>query len=309
MKKRLTLLLKIVIGIIISTFLILQIDFSQLLKIINTGNYFYLFIGILSFLIAYIPIQALRLYVLIKHLTPNLGFAFYISSFFGFFLPTNVGGDGIIIMYLKRDKGVTWKEAFALIFLSRIIGLFTLFLMGTIYIILEYNRLSEIILNSSFFIEINFGFILVFAFIAIILMITLIIRSEKYNKVKKFLLESFFILTTQPTKTYLYVFLYSIIFQGFVLVGYYFLLLFLNNPIWWFDLFLVLFVTAFMSLLPISIAALGVREATLAFFMVLFGASQSVAVAVAFLSRIITIIIALSGGILFLMKKQGNYLP
>lgn len=65
-----------------------------------------------------------------------------------------------------------------------------------------------------------------------------------------------------------------------------------------------MFATAFFALLPVSLGGLGIREGTIAIGLSLFGVSKSSAVTIAFMNRILLLLFALLGGILFIINKH-----
>ncbi|HMB00008.1 MAG TPA: lysylphosphatidylglycerol synthase domain-containing protein, partial [Spirochaetota bacterium] len=79
---------------------------------------------------------------------------------------------------------------------------------------------------------------------------------------------------------------------------------FLNAETNWSGLVFVLSFTALLSLLPVSIGSLGIREGAMVFALILFGVNQNTAIAAAFINRLFLYLFALTGGWLYLLHNS-----
>ncbi|MBN2757948.1 MAG: flippase-like domain-containing protein [Bacteroidales bacterium] len=304
MKKRNFLnIIKAILSIIIILFLLSKVNFKIISQINFKNNIEYFIVSVFSFLFSLLFVQTLRLKLIIK----KYDYSFYnsfklivISSFFNSFLPSNIGGDGYKVLFLKKKYNLSLNKAFSLIFIERLSGLLVLFLMGVFYIIFFWKRLSFVLEKFNF--EINNKLYYIFAVILLLFIIILIlffIKREWSKKILKKVLSNIksainFIISIKNI-VYLKIILYSIVIHFFRLIGFYYLIIFFNSQINLIDLIFVLSVTAFVSMLPITIGALGLREGTISIMLILFGVSGNEAIIIALLNRIILLFIALIG--------------
>lgn len=299
--------LKILISLSLLVWLIGRLDFNQLKDTLQGGRYVYLFFFVLFFFTAAVLIRALKLFILIKDEQTNYRTTVQIvlkSLFINNILPTSIGGDAYKVYYLKKHKSASWSESFILIVLERLSGLIVLSLAGIIYIILNFSKLTEYLLLRE--VKINLNIKLAGLILVLILTAVYFILMKKRGKIVDFCIRCKQALQKLPASTYLFLFLFSVMFHLVNITGFCFLAKFFNESILWFDMIFVLFVTTMISLLPISLGALGVREASLTICLSLFGVSGTNAIGFALTNRFILIIVSLFGWILYITEKKKS---
>jgi len=85
---------------------------------------------------------------------------FFIGLFFGTFLPTNFGGDGVRALYLQKYTRLSFTQSLAVIFMERFTGLVSILLLLTIGIALNWRMLG-IVHAQSYAVTLLVSFILV----------------------------------------------------------------------------------------------------------------------------------------------------
>lgn len=266
---------------------------------------YYLFYGIFFFIIS-ICLEVIKLYALIRDIETlnNTIKITLIGNFFSNFLPSNIGGDVYKIFYLGRKINAIKASVYVLI--DRIIGIFILLISSFVVLISTDYKLNicKILLsisNKKFF----FPILTVFLFSLILffttryrskLQATRIIR-DYLNKI----ITSFKEVT--PSK-YGAAGLSSGCFHFSRVMGVYCFLLALGQKVGASEILLVMAFTAVISLLPISIGALGLREGALVVGFGFFGVNYTVATSIALLLRVILSLPALCGGIWLMLDKK-----
>lgn len=303
---------KVVIGILLTLFLITQVNLEELINSFKSAHSIYLFIGFLFFILARI-FEAIRLHILIK----SYSYSFMttmkiniISTFISNFVPSSIGGDGYKIYYLKQRNN-NWSKPIAIIMIERFSGLLILFLAGVIYIFFNYSKLVDIIYQKEISFELSLSKFLFFIIIIgiLILSVGFFLFKKKLkdviSKFQKFYINFKIVAYGISKFDYLLLFVNTAFFQTARLLGLYFLVS-CFDIISLTDLVFVLFFVATISLLPISLGSLGVKEGALMLSLSAFGVSNPVALAVALLNRIIIWFFALVGGIIFVFNKNKS---
>jgi glycosyltransferase 2 family protein len=301
-------LIKIIFGVLIILFLVSKIDISYISIVDFKSNIEFLVLSFLSFIFSLTILQSLRLNLLLKDLNVRLYESFklvILGTFFNSFLPSNIGGDGYKIYYLKKRYDLSLDKSFALILIERISGLFILFLMGLVYIVFFWERLSEKIEITEIGFENKIYYIIAFFLMLILAIgITFLLKPkwsrELVMKIKDRLRSSLGFVRGIDRSIYLMVIFFSILIHFFRLLGFYFLVFFLNEQIYWIDIMFLLSITAFISMIPITLGALGLREGVITVILILFGLPENDAIIISLLNRLILMLIASVGAIYYM---------
>ncbi len=307
MQKKVLNFFKIIFGISIIVYLILKIDFSYLKQINFISNIEYLIFSVLMFTFSLTVIQAVRLHVLLN----DTKITFFdslklvlIGSFYSSFLPSNIGGDGFKVIALKNKYKFSLNKSFTLIFIERLSGLTVLFFMGFFYLLFYWKRLINLLENNNIEIGSKVNSILyILSALLFLILIVFLIKPKWFKKIINNIISSYKQIKNISFSIYLKIFFYSIILHLFRLFGFYLMILFFNNNIYWVDLFFMLSATAFISVLPITIGAFGLREGTISVLLILFGVSENEAISIALLNRLILLMLT-SVGAYFYAKSD-----
>jgi uncharacterized protein (TIRG00374 family) len=308
--KKLTTVLRIVVGIGLIVFLLWRFDINQLFAKISGINVVYLVYGLIPYFF-FVIVSAWRWQVLLDYKKFQIPFGrttiiYFIALFFNNLLPTTIGGDGIRVLY---SMGKRKADSLAVVLTDRIlgfIGLFIFALIAVLYLWIE-KRQTEFLLYMS-------------GGLVVLIIVTYILFSERAyrrispvaRKIKIFKLgerlshlhDSF----TDFGKAWGPITLctvHSIIIQALLAIGPFLVLRALGNyEIGILPFFIYLPIINVVSMIPISLNGIGVRES---FFVLLFsrvGLSGETALAVSIISFLLIFLWSILGGIFFIFYKK-----
>lgn len=268
MRRFIDISLRFIITILALYWVLSKVDISNVLKLLSSINPFPAIFAVFLVFLG-LSVSGLRWYIFLqpKVITP-IGAIFVTlgAIFYGMFLPAGAGVDLIRGLYVGVKSG-SKSQSFASVFIDRMVGFLALLTLALIALLLGSRTMRHI----WFFILL--GFILSLFFSVIILSrrlrkvgikflekITFFGLGEKFSR---FLLA--FDHYRENPKTVILGFILSIMIQGFLGLGAYFLALALN--LMEFSLNLTLIKTVvytslvnLITMLPISVGGLGVRE-------------------------------------------------
>jgi uncharacterized protein (TIRG00374 family) len=307
--KRLTTVLRIVVGIGLIVFLLWRLDINQLFTKIRGINITYLLYGLIPYFL-FVIVSAWRWQVLLDYKKFHIPFArttviYFIALFFNNLLPTTVGGDGIRVLYSMGERRA---DSLAVVLTDRIlgfIGLFIFALVAVLYLWIE-KRQTEFLLYMS-------------GGLAILIVITYILFSERayvrispiVRKIKLFKLgerlshlhDSF----TDFGRAWGPITLctvHSVIIQALLAIGPFLVLRGLGNyEVGILPFFIYLPIINVVSMIPISLNGIGIRES---FFVVLFsriGLPGETALAVSIISFLLIFLWSILGGLFFIVYR------
>lgn len=232
----------------------------------------------------------------------------YKGLFYGFFMPSLVGGDAYYIVkfgknfksYSKIISGIVFIKTIGLIVFSLIAGSSMIILWNDIQGLLsiDYGKLYIYMAIVSSFILLAFGFI----FTGRLSMPGIVKRNfEKIRTIRKELVSS--------KKLILRIILFTIIFYTVSIGGRFLLGNLLNIPLPGIKFAMIIMLVNFIIILPVTISGIGLREASYIGLMGLFGVSQSEALFMAFFDFLISLSGIAIGGTIILydnLKIMGK---
>ena len=314
MKNRLSLIIKILITIAVFMFLFIRFDirFNDIIRSIS--NLYLLLLAIIVRLFINPLIYINRWKLFLKHSGIHESFfslwkMSFISSFLGVILPSSQGGDVVrMVMIEKKHKGFTQhKTASSSVIIERMIGFVLFSLIGLISSLFtpDYPQKEKVIITI---LSINIALWFILFFITnrrCYLFFSTILKKIKYiRKATEFIDKTHYSLVAFPYKkvllsSVLLIFLLQI--SSILIVYLVFLSLDINLP---FYQHLSLYpIISILSLIPITISGLGLREGFFVYFYSFIGVFPEVAVSASLINYFIeVIIVALLGGILYLLK-------
>ena len=129
--KKLATILRIVVGVGLIIFLFWRFDINKVLQHVRDMDIRYLVYALVIYFV-FIIIAAWRWQVLLNHKNFQIPFGrtmiiYFISLFFNNLLPTTVGGDVMRVLYIMKDRKT---EALATILVDRILGFVGLFIFA-----------------------------------------------------------------------------------------------------------------------------------------------------------------------------------
>ena len=307
MKKKIFSILRIVIsfGLLGLLFYIMRNEMQHICKTIADSNL--KFIGIAVVLIlGNIFMMAYRLKIIF--VGENLKISFwraiqltYVGYYFNNFMPTAVGGDIVKAHYASLENKEKAKS-YASVLMDRLLGLYTFSVVAAVALIIDNGKTQ---LETVKFI--------VFALLLMGAIGFIIITNSKVAAVIEKMFAKFKMLKLGEKLSSIYSivqdyknrrgviiksFLISVIAQGLYFAAVYLFFLSLGVKVSMANIFLIMPIVIFISMIP-SIGGLGVREgAIVAFFSPLAG--KDVAFAVSILVLFGLLLISIIGGIIYL---------
>lgn len=319
-KEFLQLIVRVIGSIVLMMWVLHLIDWGKIIEVSRKASFFYLVAAFLAIQITVIPsIWKWKLLIIKKSDRENvsllkLGRFYYIGLFFNNFLPGSVGGDVVRVYYLGRITGMAAAAASVA---------FERFTSGI--------ALVGIALFSSFALEtsktVTWSVLIISGiFLILFLILYLTIKSrhkgvskqnEKdgrrkrkwYLSVRELLgkmADTFRAYRKKGLKWWGIVVVLSFLFQmGMAWINQ---LLFLSFGIHisWLELLMLITLISVITMLPVSVNGIGVREGSYVFFFHQLGIPSEVAVAVSLLFFFLVAASSLVGG-LFWMSERGHH--
>jgi len=289
------------IGLIIFIFIVVRLDFNELIIVLSKANFFYLF-GAFLLLFPILITKAYRWNYLKKRQGINYSLKESIlmygsGMYIGIITPGRLG-DFSKIAYLKNNQCSFGKSAVSVI-LDRIIDLLFLLILGYLGLFLFFSFFKNLILISTI--------ILIFSLIILIVFLKInsfklfleklfnLIIPSKYQKSWKINLQDFINgLKIYKTKDYLFILLIT----GLSWLFYYLQAFILTRSIGisnisFLYISICITIVGLVNLLPISILGLGTRDALLILLFSTFSISQETIIGFSFLILLIAILMGL----------------
>ncbi len=308
--KKFSTIIRVIVGVGLIVFLLWRLDFNKILANISGLDIGYLFYGVITY-IFFVIISAWRWQVLLDFKKFTIPFLrtlmiYFIALFFNNFLPTTVGGDVMRVLYTMKGRKA---DALAIVLVDRILGFVGLFVFAifAVLYLLVVKRQTEFL-----------PFMLI-GLIAIVL-VTYILFSERIysmlapivQKIKVFRLgERLNRLHEAATEfggawgSVSLCIIHSIIIQALLAFAPFLVMLGMGNfEVGMLPFFIYVPIINVLSMIPISLNALGVREY---FYVVLFsraGLAGETSLAVSLVSFFLIFLISIIGGIFFIFYKK-----
>lgn len=306
-------LLRLVLSVAIILFVFSQIDLASFVEHLRTINLGLYGIGVLCYF-GFIALWSLRWWFIIRAANENapLSRVFtttLVGNFFAMFLPEAVGSD-LARMYGLKER--TSANIVSTVLLDRVIGLVSLVLMAAVALLVGSNLINNqsiILLIIGLIVFFVVGWIIFFnrRFIEWcfkwLFKLPLVSRTEKSVRA---LYDALYYLHDQP-RLLLMTLALSLLVQSAEIISVIFVAhaLGLNTAPSYFFIFLP--IVWIVTLIPISISGLGVREGTFVFFFTQVGVAASDAVAMSLLYYSFRIITGVIGGLIFMRMSLVGY--
>ncbi len=301
MKKRLWQLFKVVFGLGLIAYLLFSIDLPEMWSEMKNGALIWLLPAALSIAVLLLLLAPLKLYPLLQRAGSFRFSDVYRASAIGLFfnnvLPSSVGGDAVKVLVLKRRSNVSWAALLTASLADRLIGLGILLLAALVYLLfkpMESNM--HLFENASGGMPVELSWIV----FSSLLLFILIFRK----KIKAFLRQMLEAASKYDLRSLSLAVFFAILFQGLRVISLYFYLRFYNYRIALPDLLFVISVVSVVSMIPISVGALGVRENILTWGLALYGVPLSASVGLALISRVIFVLLSLVGAIYYFQEEK-----
>ncbi len=307
-KRFLSILLRVSISIILLIFLFKQVDKKSLLGIIRNANLGLLLAAFIIFFFIYI-LCLLRWEMLLKAVKIHLSLkriiiSFAAGIFFSLFLPSTIGGDLVrsvdLATHTKRPR-----EVVATVLLDRLSGYIGLVVLALLGLLFGWRLIQD---KSVIF---------AVAIITAILITILLVLFNKflYSKVNQLLhsptagklreaiknLHQEMHYFRHHKKVIVHNLIFSILIQAIAPLTFFLIARSIGVKINIIYFFIFLPIISAITLLPISIGGLGLRDATTIFFFAKAGIAKDMAFAMSLLNFFFILICGALGGLIYVL--------
>ncbi|WP_029935976.1 lysylphosphatidylglycerol synthase transmembrane domain-containing protein [Thiomicrospira pelophila] len=298
-------LIKLVISVLIVSFIIYKVDFSSVWSSMLNAKLDYLVIALLLLILSQV-VAAYRWSLIMGLLDYTHPLSFYLKSYFkgalfNQLLPTSIGGDAYRVAEVKAHGGRT-REAFYGVFIDRIVGL-----IGLLVITLAASLLANDLLPSHVFYLINSLILAAFFGFFVLLALHKIHWFDRFSITRLFYdLSHRFRSVYKTPKRIAQQLALSILIHLLAMIAIFGIghSVGINEPI---ATYLVIIPPAILlTVLPISFAGWGVREGALIVLFMMIGVEQAQVLAMSLLFGILLILAALPG-LVFYLRSQHKY--
>ncbi len=309
-KKALILFLRFSISVILLVFLFKfnKIDLHELFIDIKSADKLLLVLGFLVYFFVYV-IGFLRWYMLLKAAgisipAKRLITSFAGGTFFSIFLPSTIGGDLVRAADLSGHTRKT-KEVVATVFLDRLSGYIGLVILVITALIFGRGLLRDRIVLSSIIMIVSL----------LIILLIILFNSFIYTKIAKFLSTPGAAKIKEAIKGVhheIHIFrnrrrmvaeniILSVVVQFLPVISTYFIALSLGVKINLIYFCLFLPIIGAITLLPIALGGLGLREGLFVFYFAKVGVIKQLALAMSLLSFSFVVFYGALGGLFYVL--------
>jgi uncharacterized protein (TIRG00374 family) len=299
--------LRVAFGLGLLGVLVARVDPSEYRTFIERGDSKQLALGLGLLFVAFPVLQALRLHPLVARYTGSLRstFAvFMVGAFFNTMLPSNVGGDAVRLLYLRRMQAANWGGPFAMLMLHRVTGMGVLLVAAAVHAAIEHRRLArvfsgvELSLPSSTLAAL--GLLVVAAFTGAAVA-TARSGHPQAAKVRAFLADCVRATTEVGLPGTLLLLALTALFHVVRMFAFLCLVRYTGQSIGFWDLLPVLTATALAGVVPLTVGGLGLMEGAITVTLGLFGVGEAAAVATALANRAVLLVSAALGGLTYVL--------
>jgi len=307
-KKTFSVLLRISISIILLVFLFSQVDKKVLFEVIRGANKPLLSIGLLIFFFNYL-FCLIRWIILLKaadiHLPlKRIVISFSGGVFFNLILPSTIGGDLMRSLDLAAHTKKP-KEIVATVLLDRLSGYIGLVLMAVAALVVGWKMVRD----NSIILSIGIISLLLVAILLVLFNNTIYSRINRFlgasgaGRIKEMIrsLHQEIHIFRSHRKMILKNIGLSLLVQLTSPLSFYFIALALNIKIGLIYFFVYLPIIGAITLLPISIGGLGLRDASTIFFFAKAGVTKDLAFAMSLISFVFVIFYGAIGGLIYVL--------
>ena len=312
-KKPLFLLLKISLSIALILWITQGVALDSVFAVITESSASLLILAFSLFFVGYM-IAAFRWRTLIRVQDGDAPIFFLVRSFmvalfFNNFLPSTVGGD-VVRMYDSWRLGNTKSDAVTVVLVDRFLGVIVLFCFALLALVFDETVASEVPFITAWVAAGLAGMgIATWLVLKIPVSITQRLSSAKSGVMARIggILEKVhrsFQTYRQARSAVLRALGLSVLLQVNVVVHFILVARAVGIDIPAESMFLIIPVAVFVMMVPISINAIGVREAVFVFLLSLYGVQSVEALAFAWIAYGFTLLQGVLGGIMFALRRE-----
>jgi uncharacterized protein (TIRG00374 family) len=312
MRSRISFFLKLIITILLILFILSKVDYQAIIAVLLGIRLWYIFwLLVIAFIMVLISCMKWQLFLKKQGIrTPlyHLFLYYLVGYFFNNLLPSSIGGDLFRSYFLGQDID-SQAKSFSSVFLERITGLIALLLVGVIALAFNmrlYQDTSILLCIAAMFL-ILLAVVLFFLFeqlkdILLALIGRLKVLKPIQKAFNKFYASVHFF---KGQKRILGVsMIYSFAFHLMTIVNTLVCCWAISIQPNVLDLAVTVPIIMLISVIPVSISAIGLWEGAFAYFFFIIGIEPAAAVSVALILRAKSILLGLVGGLIFLLRDK-----
>ncbi len=309
MKRNLIIFLKVAVTSLVVYWIVVSVDWAHAYKYISEMP-LYVFVVAICAMMAGWFVSAVKWGELLqihdqRYPLPDLTRWYGISFFISQFLPSAIGGDAYRIYKTFGQDGDQKTVAFLAVFIERLTGFAALIMIGgCVAVYLWFTRQDS--LSYYYLLVLVPSSVLGLLVLAAVYLFNLsekLLNSKYCPKVVGYLVKHRGAYKYNPGKC-LNVMLLSFLFHGLMILGYAVLVHAMTGEYMAMEIAIVLSITVFVSMLPISIGGYGVVDGAFMYFMATYGLEDSIGIVVALLIRLAALPISLIGSGLYLIEGK-----
>jgi hypothetical protein len=319
-RKALLTWLRVLFGVGLLALLVSRVDPHEYLTLVRRSEPRELGLGLGLLFLAFPVLQALRLHVLCARYTGSVRASFVVfmvGAFFNTMLPSNVGGDAVRLLYLKRMRAQNWGGPFAMLMLHRATGMGVLLIAAAIQAALDWQRLTHVLASVTLDrkgaphlspLVLAAGALALLAIGAAVTWIAARYRVALLARVRRFASECWDATRELGWLAALSLIALTVLFHFARMLAFFVLVRCMGGTIGLFDLLPVLASTALAGVVPLTVGGLGLMEGAISVTMVLFGVPQGIAIAAAVWNRVVLLSSAAIGGVVYVVvgNREGH---
>ncbi len=305
-KKIASIFLRISISIILLVFLFKQVDEKSMLEIVKHANKPILLAAFLIFLLSYILclfrwsmlLKAVKIFLPLKRVTISYSGAI----FFNLFLPSTIGGDLMRSIDLATHTKCV-KEVIATVFLDRLSGYVGLVLLALASLSLGWWLINDASITLPFLIIIGILIVILLVLFneAIYTKINKLLQSPNSGKIRELIrsLHQEIHVFRSHKKVILHNVILSIVIQAVGPLTFFAISKSLGLKVNLIYFFVFIPIIGAVTLLPISIGGLGLRDAMTVFFFAKAGVTKDLAFSMSLINFAFILITGIIGGLVY----------
>jgi uncharacterized membrane protein YbhN (UPF0104 family) len=304
--------LKVALGVGLLAFIATRVDPQELRQLLREGDGGLLLLGFALLYLANPILQALRLHVLVAGYTRSVWVTFkifFVSAFFNVMLPSNVGGDAIRLVYLRKLRADSWGGPVALLLMHRATGMLVLLLAAGLCALLRFSHIASVLGAAHVQSHVPWPWLAAALGCAVAalfgwLFLSARIRTRAAALAGTFLGEFRVALGEIGAGNMALLLLLTVAFHAVRVAAFYALVRYAGQHVDVFDLLIVLAATALAGVVPVTVGGLGLMEGAIGATLALFGVGPGAAFAVAAANRLVMLASSATGGLVYLRSRE-----
>ena len=314
-KLQLLIVLKLMVAIILISVIVSRVNLDDVWSAFLSANKWLIVGAFLLYFIGFCVIATrwklllavqgvtVSLFELLKSVT--------VAVFFNNFLPSTIGGDAVRA-YDSWKRGCSKTQSVSIVFVDRLLGIFTLFIFALLALLLssiEFSFIPNIKIWILAAVALGFLVIYILFFKAVIVSRYLHTGDQAATHLLRRPLQKVFdvfaVYNGKPRVLFIALML-SVLLQLNVIFHYYLLALSLGIDVPVQAMFIIIPVAIVVMMIPVSINAIGIREAIFVTMFAFYGVSNADALAFAWMSFVLITVLGVLGGIIFMLRGKAK---